>query len=203
MQEQMGDAVRRQLPGTSIEPVYDAVMGAFHRTNLLFAYAAAEELATDGKIAPQIPPQGQRRLIGGCYDEFRDTLARIAPASTPAGATELMAIGEDLALVLYEWLHHIGSHMYDRDGIGKWFEVMKRVRSGASSPGTAPGGRTRRQSMQRGSLSRAARGAPPREPACHVGDHGTMRDALPWAYSAELRAPQSAAHLPWLAAAEC
>ena len=125
MQQQMGDAVRGRLPGTSIEPVYDAVMGAFHRTNLLFAYAAAEELATDGKIAPQIPPQDQRRLIGGCYDEFRDTLARVAPTSTPADATELVAIGEDLALVLYEWLHHNGFDMYDRDGVGKWFEVMR------------------------------------------------------------------------------
>ena len=124
MQQQMGDAVRRQLPGTSIEPVYDAVMGAFHRSSLLFAYAAAEELATDGKIAPQIPPQDRGRLIGGCYDEFRDTLARIAPASTATDATELMAVGEDLALVLYTWLHHIGFDMYDRDGVGKWFQVM-------------------------------------------------------------------------------
>ena len=124
MQKQMGDAVRRHLPGTSIEPVCNAVMEAFHRTSLLFAYAAAEELATDGKIAPQIPPQDQRRVIGGFYDELRDTLARIAPASTATDATELMAVGEDLALVLYEWLHHIGFDMYDRDGVGKWFQVM-------------------------------------------------------------------------------
>jgi hypothetical protein len=125
MQQQMGDAVRRHLPGSSIEPVYHAVMGAFHRTNLLFAYAAAEELATDGKIAPEIPPEDHRRLIWDCYDQFRDTLARIPPASTATDVAELMAVGEDLALVLYEWLHHIGFDMYDRDGVGKWFEITR------------------------------------------------------------------------------
>jgi hypothetical protein len=37
------------------------------------------------------------------------------------------AVGEDVALVLYKWLHHIGVDMYDRNGVANCFEIMRPV----------------------------------------------------------------------------
>ena len=105
-------ALRREIlagialhqPGATIEPTFHAVMSAFHRTNRLFVYVAAEELASGGSIAPDISHADRQRLIGDHYDEFRDGLARLTPASQPTNVDDLVPVAEDLAVIIYAWL---------------------------------------------------------------------------------------------------
>jgi hypothetical protein len=123
MRERIRAALDQRRPEDTIDAVYNAVMGAFHRTNLLFAYAAAEEIASGGEVAVKIPEPDCERLVGDSYVKFRDLLGAIASATEPVPLADLIAAGEDLALVLYDWLVRIGFDLYDPETGPKWFGI--------------------------------------------------------------------------------
>ena len=111
-------------PGQPVDGCMQPVMAAFHQMTLLVAYAAAEELASNGQLAPDRAAPGWRRLVGDHYERFRDELAALPSASVLCAYTTLDEKTLRLDPALDDWLEHVGFSI-EPQPVGVWFHVLR------------------------------------------------------------------------------
>jgi hypothetical protein len=122
--DQIVDGITLRWPGEPIDRAYQTVMAAFHRTTLLFAYVAAEELATSGEVVPDRTAAHWQRLVGRHYDEYKQALSKLPSASAATSLANLDAIARELEPVLESWLADVGFELWDLD-VGFYFDVRR------------------------------------------------------------------------------
>jgi hypothetical protein len=116
------DGINLRYPNEPIDRCMQTVITGFHQVTMALAYIAADEVA-GGPAAAKYGEQLWGRLVGDHYDRFRDGLARFPSASTPSRIHELDRLAFSLALILQDWLEHVGFTVKDMDE-GFYFDVL-------------------------------------------------------------------------------
>jgi hypothetical protein len=111
-------------PGQPVDHCMQTVMAAFHQMTLLVAYAAAEDLASNGQLTPDRTATGWSRLVGDNYELYKDRLAAIPPASVSCARVALDETARRLDPVLENWLDDIGFFV-EPQRVGIWFHVLR------------------------------------------------------------------------------